>query len=98
MIAVLVRFRFESGFSEARVRQVAEAARAKFEGMRGLRSKAFTIDPVNREALNFYVWDSEEAAKAFFSQQLIDRVTELYGVRPDVQFVELAALVENRAS
>jgi heme-degrading monooxygenase HmoA len=98
MIAVLVRFRYESGFSEARVRQVAEAARSKFEGMPGLRSKAFTIDPVNREALNFYVWDSEEAAKAFFSQEVIDRVTELYGVRPHVQFVELAVLVENRAS
>jgi hypothetical protein len=98
MIAVLVRFHYESGFSEARVRQVAEAARAKFDGMPGLRSKAFTIDPVNREALNFYVWESEEAAKAFFSPELIDRVTELYGVRPDVQFVELAALVENWAS
>ena len=98
MIAVLVRFRYESGFSEARVRQVADAARAKFEGMPELRSKAFTIDPVNREALNFYVWESEEAAKAFFSQQLIDRVTELYGVRPTVQFVDVAVLVENRAS
>ena len=63
-----------------------------------LQSKAFTIDPVNREALNFYVWESEEAAKVFFSQQLIDRVTELYGVRPTVQFVDVAALVENRAS
>jgi len=97
MIAVLVRFRFESGFSEARVRQVAEAARAKFEGMPGLRSKTFTIDAVSREALNFYVWESEDAAKAFFSPQLLDRVTELYGVRPAVQFLEVAALVENRA-
>ena len=98
MIAVLVRFRYESGFSEARVRQVADGARVKFEGMPGLRSKTFTIDPVNQEALNFYIWESEEAAKAFFSQQLIDRVTELYGVRPAVQFVDVAALVENRAS
>jgi heme-degrading monooxygenase HmoA len=98
MIAVLVRFRYESGFSEERVRQFAEAAREKFEGMPGMRSKAFTVDPVNREALNFYVWESEEAAKAFFSQQLIDRVSELYGVRPTVQFVDVAVLVENRTS
>ena len=97
MIADLVHFRYESGFSKARLRQAAEAARAKFEGMPGLRSKAFTIDPVNREALNFYVWESEEAARAFFSQQVIDRVTELYGARPTVQFAEVAALVENRA-
>jgi len=98
MIAVLVRFGYESGWSEARVREVAEAARAKFEGMPGLRSKAFTIDSVNHEALNFYIWESAEAAKAFFSQQLIDRVTELYGVRPTVQFAEVAALVDNEAS
>jgi hypothetical protein len=98
MIAVLVRFRYESGFNEAHVRQIAEAARAKFEGMSGLRSKTFTIDPVNREAFNFYVWESEEAAKAFFSPQVIDRVTELYGARPEVQFMEVAVLVENPAS
>jgi len=98
MIGVLVRFRYESGFSEARVRQVADAARGMFEGMPGLRSKAFTIDPVNREALNFYVWESEEPAKAFFSQQVIDQVTELYGVRPTVQFLDIAALVENLAA
>jgi heme-degrading monooxygenase HmoA len=98
MIAVMVHFRYETGFSEARIRQVAEGARPKFEGMPGLRSKAFTIDSVNREAINFYVWESEEAAKAFFSPQLIDRVTDLYGVRPTVQFAEVAVLVENRAS
>jgi heme-degrading monooxygenase HmoA len=98
MVAVLVRFRYEGGFNEARVRQVAEAARAKFEGMPGLRSKTFTIDPANREAVNFYVWESEEAAKAFFSQQLMDRVTELYGVRPTAQFMDVAALVENRVA
>jgi hypothetical protein len=98
MIAVLVRFRYESKFSEARIRQIAEGARAMFEGMPALRSKAFTIDPVTREAVNFYVWESEEAAKAFFSQQLIDRVTELYGARPSMQFADVAVLVENRVS
>ena len=98
MIAVLVRFRYESEFSETRMRQVADAARTKFEGMPGLRSKAFTVDAVNREALNFYVWDSEEAAKAFFSPELTELVTELYGVRPSLQFLDVAALVENSSS
>ena len=98
MMAVLVRFRYESGFSEAHLRQVADQARAKFDGMPGVRSKVFTMDPVNREALNVYVWESEEAAKAFFSPQLMDFVTELYGVRPTVDFLEVVALVENRAS
>jgi len=47
------------------------------------------------EAANFYVWDSEEAAKAFFTDQLLERVAGLYGVRPSVEFVEIATLVEN---
>ena len=98
MIAVLVRFSYEGEeFNEERLRQVADAARGKFEGMPELRSKTFTIDPLKREALNFYIWESEAAAKAFFSENLIARVTELYGVQPTLQFVDVAALVENRA-
>ena len=53
------------------------------------------IDPSKREAVNFYVWDSEDAARAFFSDEMLDRVTGLYGVRPTVDFVQIAALVEN---
>lgn len=98
MIAVLIRFRYESEFNETYVRQLADRVRAKFEGMSGLRSKTFTVDSVNQEALNFYVWDSEEAAKAFFSPQLIEQVTELYGVRPTIQFADIVTLVDNRAS
>jgi hypothetical protein len=77
------------------VRKIAETARAKFEGMPGLRSKTFTINSRKREATNFYVWDSEEAAIAFFTDESLDRVTEVYGVRPSVEFVQIATLVEN---
>ena len=77
------------------MRNIAEAARVKFEGMPGLRSKAFTLNSEKREAANFYVWDSEDAAKAFFNEQLLERVAGLYGVRPSVEFVQIATLVEN---
>jgi hypothetical protein len=63
--------------------------------MPGLHSKAFTINSAKREATNFYVWGSEDAAKAFFTDALLERVTVLYGVRPSVEFVQIAALVEN---
>ena len=77
------------------MRRIAETARARFEGMPGLRSKAFTMNPDKREATNFYVWDAEDAAKAFFTDALLERITTLYGVRPDVEFVQIATLVEN---
>ena len=95
MIGVFVTFRYGENFNEQTVRKLAEAARAKFEGMAGLRSKAFTLNSAKREAMNFYVWDSEDAAKAFFTEELLERVTGLYGVRPTVEFVQIATLVEN---
>lgn len=98
MIGVLVTFRYGNNFDEQAVRKVAEAARPRFEGMPGLRSKAFTVNPEKREAMNVYIWDAENAAKAFFTDALLERVTGLYGVRPDVEFVQVASLVENARS
>ena len=95
MIGVFVTFRYGDNFDEQAVRKIAETARARFEGMSGLRSKAFTLSPGKREATNFYVWESEDAAKAFFTDELLERVTGLYGVRPTVEFVQIATLVEN---
>ena len=95
MIGVFVTFRYGDNFNEQTVRKIAETARANFEGMAGLRLKAFTLNSAKREATNFYLWDSEDAAKAFFTEKLLEGVTGLYGVRPGVEFVQIASLVEN---
>jgi len=95
MIGVFVTFRYGENFDEQALRKIAETARVRFEGMPGLHSKAFTLNPGKREAANFYVWDSEEAAKAFFTDELVERVASLNGVRPSIEFVQIATLVEN---
>ena len=95
MIGVFVTFRYGDKFDEQALREIAATARVRFEGMPGLRSKAFTLNSGKREATNFYVWDSEDAAKAFFTNELVERVAGLYGVRPSVEFVQIASLVEN---
>ena len=89
MIGVFVTFRYGDNFDEQAVRKIAETARARFEGMPGLRSKAFTLNSGKREATNFYVWELEDAAKAFFTDELLERVTGLYGVRPTVEFEQI---------
>ena len=98
MVGAVVTFRFGDDFEEHAVRKVAEASHAHFAGMPALRSKAFTVNAAKREAMNFYVWDSEDAATAFFTEALLARVTGLYGVRPTVDIVQIAALVENRTT
>jgi heme-degrading monooxygenase HmoA len=98
MIGVFVTFRAEDGVDRDRVMGVAGKAAPSFEGMPGLRSKAFTYDPDSRTATNVYVWESEAAARAFFTDELRERVTGLYGVAPEIRFVEIAALVDNGAA
>lgn len=95
MIGVMVTFRYESAFDIAAVQRLADTAQVRFAGMSGLRLKAFTFSPTRREATNFYLWDSEPVARAFFSPELLERVTRLYGVKPSVDFVQIAALVDN---
>lgn len=95
MIAANVVFQYGEDFDRARVLSIAEKARGMFEGMPGLRSKAFTVDEVRRRALNFYVWESADAAEAFFSEEMRERVTGLYGVEPTIDLMEIAQLVDN---
>ena len=95
MVGVIVDFEYGDDFDAARVAAIAHEARGRFEGMPALRQKAFTVDEANRRATNVYLWESEAAARAFFDDALIERVTGLYGVRPTVRFVEIAELVVN---
>jgi heme-degrading monooxygenase HmoA len=95
VIGVSVTFQYDEDFDRARVVAVAEKARGTFEGMPGLRSKVFTVDDQHHRAMNFYVWDSTDAAKSFFSDEMRERVTGLYGVGPTIDFVEIAEIVDN---
>ena len=98
MIGVNVSFQYEGSFDRARVIGIADQARARFEGMPGLRFKFFTFDESAERATSFYVWDSKEAALEFFSDELREQVTSLYGVEPTIEFVEIAQIVDNSAA
>ncbi len=95
MIGVSVVFDYDGDFDRSRVIEVAKNARKMFEGLPGLRLKVFTLDEKQQRAMNFYVWDSQEKAEAFFSDELRERVAGLYGASPTVSFLEIAELVDN---
>ena len=98
MIAVFVTFEYAEGFDSKRILGIAEKAKGTFAGMPGLRSKAFTIDDENRRARNVYLWESEQAARAFFTPELAERIKGLYGTPARIEFAEVAALVDNAAA
>lgn len=95
MIGVFVKFEYDGNFDRNRVEAVAENARGMFEGMSGLQFKFFTLDEKEQRAVNFYVWDEIDAAQRFFSDDLRERVTGLYGVAPTIEFVDIAQIVDN---
>ncbi len=95
MQGVIVEFQYADDFDRTRIEGIAQEHRGRFEGLPGLRQKAFAVDEQNRRATNVYLWDTEEAARGFFSDELVEMVTGVYGVRPTVRFVEVAELVDN---
>ena len=95
MHSVIVQFQYGEEFDRGQISGIAREARGRFEGLPHLRQKTFTVDEQNRRATNVYLWDPEDAARAFFTDELVDRVTGLYGVRPSVSFVEVVELVDN---
>jgi heme-degrading monooxygenase HmoA len=96
MTGVLITFQYdEESFERRRIEGVAEGAKPTFVGLPGLRLKSFMIDEEARRAVNVYFWESEDDARAFFSDELRERVTGFYGVAPTIEFLEVMALVDN---
>ena len=95
MIGVNVTFDYNGDFDRSRVIKVAENTRAVIEATPGVRFKFYTYDEKNQRATNFYVWDSQDAAERFFSEATRELVTDLYGVPPTIDYVEIAQIVDN---
>jgi hypothetical protein len=44
------------------------------------------------------VWDDEEKARAFFTKELVDTVTGIYGVAPKIEYLDILEFVDNSGS
>jgi hypothetical protein len=96
MFGVIVTIGPGEGLDRHRAKAAAEQAVPLFEGMDGLASKVFMWDDETGTVINTYVWDSEAAARAFFTPEVTTLVVEHYGVEPQVRFTEVTALIDNR--
>ena len=98
MIAVLVTFTESDKFDRSGLAKIADELRGPFEGMPGLRFKSFAVDDDDVHARNFFVWDDEEKARAFFTDELVDKVTGVYGVPPQIEYLDIVGFVDNSGS
>jgi len=95
MIGVLVTFTQTDKFDRSTIAKIASELRGPFEGMTGLRFKSFMLDEGGTQARNFYVWDDEEKGRSFFTEELVGKVTGVYGVRPTIEFLDVVGFVDN---
>jgi hypothetical protein len=95
MVAAILTFQFGDDFDRAHVEGVAGRSAPMFEGLPGLRFKAFTVDAPARRAVNVYLWESREAATAFYTPELVERATAAYGIAPTIELLDVAVLVDN---
>jgi hypothetical protein len=98
MTAVLVSFQYADDYDKDRVVRVARDAAPMFHGMPGVVFKYFTVDDSRRRATNIYLWESREAAEQFFNEDLRAMVVELYGVEPQISYLEVLEVVDNTAA
>ena len=97
MLGVLVTFQYGDEFDRERLVNIAAESRHMFEGMPGLRSKAFTVDDASRRAVNVYVWEWEDQGLSFFNSEWREQIAGIYGVAPTIDFVEIVEFVDNPA-
>jgi hypothetical protein len=94
MIGVLVTFPQTDKPDRSSLAKIAADERGTFDGMPGLRLKSFAVDDAG-QATNLYLWDDEEKARAFFSEEVVEMVTGIYGVPPEIEYLDVLELIDN---
>lgn len=93
MYTLTVRFRLPQGTDWNVLRSVVGERARLYEGMPGLRSKAFVVDEAAGEYGGNYVWESRAAIEAFLQSETFRGAVEKYGAA-DVRIHEVVAYLE----
>jgi hypothetical protein len=67
---------------EATIRRQFETVAGNYLGVPGLIRKYFGFSPNASSVVGIYLWDSKDAADAFYSNEWIDGVTNRWGAMP----------------
>ncbi|CAN5663787.1 hypothetical protein BH23CHL2_BH23CHL2_10400 [soil metagenome] len=98
MIAALITFELETPLSLEDARLKFESTAPNYRGLPHLISKAYIRSEDGGTVGGFYVWDSREAAEAMYAGDWEARVTDVYGVKPNLQYFDVPVLIQNEVS
>jgi heme-degrading monooxygenase HmoA len=95
MIATTIRFILPNGTDWNAMSELMKQRAALYHNVRGLRSKAFVLNPETREYGGNYVWDDREAFNAFRDSELYLSAVKKLGEPREVKIYEVPAYVDN---
>jgi len=97
MITVVVQFDLPSSVDRQKASETFEEIAPLYQSMDGLIQKYFCFSDEGKGA-GIYLWQTREAAeKVYNGGTWRNRIIELYGVEPEIQFYDMLLTVDNEA-
>jgi heme-degrading monooxygenase HmoA len=94
MIAASILFKLPSSTNWNELRLLAkERAKNLYQGMPGLKTKAFVLDQQTGEYGGLYIWESKEALEIFLNSPTFATSKEKFGT-PEIKIFELVSHIE----
>lgn len=95
MFAACFRFVLPEGTDWDAMRKLMKERAKQFNGLPGLRSKAFLLDVARREIGGNYVWGTRESLEAYLRSDLYRDVVRKIGEPKELRIYEVPEYVDN---
>ena len=95
MITAIVNFPAPEGATLASITAAFSSTSPMYEGLPGLIRKYYLFDPDSGIGGGVYLWENRSQAEAFYDETWRTRITEKYGVPPDIRFFESPVIIDN---
>ena len=95
MIVAITQYLLDESLTSEQVRSQAAASIDKFVDRSGLLRKYFMISDDASTGASVYLWESRQAAEAFFTEEWEQRIEGKYGHRPSVAYYDCTFVVDN---
>lgn len=96
MICEIVRFTVRPGMTRQDILEDARTVLGRWQGERDLLRKHFLFDG-KKEALGIYFWDNREAAEAAHNAEWRQRINDVHGSEPSIEYHDTLMILDNSA-
>jgi hypothetical protein len=95
LITVVTRFPLPAGLAADQIRMAFAEAAPKFRNVPGLVRKQFLCSQDCRTAGGVYLWNDEQAARAFMHERVAPMIRQKFQAEPTIEFYHSPVIVEN---